>query len=283
MAIRLYEAHASEDGQSLPLILVVVLIGAIIAFSIAARTVQDIRRTARERTSDQAGTQVETYLDGISSTEILSRFIDENFEFTSECTVFEGVGNEICVLTSAQMAEIFGDLECDEGTLKLRKITGVSSVSVGQDESFQIDLIGLTGPSSFDLSWTGANHLLITVYGMDPVNNEIFLYEEDFVSPLAWTSTSAYVEDDAWGFPTPVDTYHSVPYPANPLFARIHPVGGDAVLNAMGIPDQQVAAKATCNIDNIYREFVRIIPAYESLPAVFDYVLYDRTTQINEF
>lgn len=279
MAPNLGNIHTSEKGQSLILILVVIIIGAVIAFAIIGRTIQDIRRTGQERVSDQAGTQVETYLDGISSSTELNKIIDEDMNFIlGQCSEYEGTGSSICVLNNDKLREIFGELVCDQATIKLRKDENAISTNILKDETLQVDLNPEGEAGEFNVTWSGAaHHLVIKVYALRPDSNEIYLYETGS-SPIALRRPDFTIE--MWGSGTATAT---IPYPDNPLFARIHAIGGSADISISGVPNQQITAKASCTISGIYREFVRVIPVYNALPSVFDYVLYDRTSSINVF
>jgi hypothetical protein len=277
-------AKSSEDGQSLVLILVIIVIGAVIAFSIAARTIQDIRRTGQERVSDQVGTQVETYLDGITSSRELTKIVDEEFNFrTGACSSTEDGGN-ICVLEEGKISEIFGDSLCAESKIKLRKDDDIIGREIPKDGVLQVD-IDQSVSGQFNVSWTGsAHHLIIKVYYLDPVNNEILLYErpEAPVRPLALRAYG-YGGSEQWGTRAAESGVNAVDYPANSVFARIRTVGGSAVIYVTDVSAQQLTVKASCTMSGIYREFVRVVPAYNALPAAFDYVLFDRNTAINEF
>lgn len=281
MVASLGKSQESEEGQSLVLIVVFVMIGALIAFAIAARTIQDIRRTGQERVSDQAGTQVETYLDAISSGAELEKLFDENMNFDwTQCS--PGSTSEVCLLDSDKLYSMFGELVCDDAEIKLRKDQNSVTTNIHKDDALQVNIDPETGEGSFTISWSGtASHLIIKVYALNPDKSEIYLFENDSSSPSSPVALSnPDSTDPSWGVKSATA---EIPYPAGALFARIHAIGGSAEVSVTGIPSQQITAKASCSLSGIYREFVRVIQTNNALPVVFDYALYDRDSAINEF
>ena len=287
----------SEQGQSLVLILLVLMIGAIVAFAIVARTLQDIRRTGQERSSDQAGTQVETYLDAVTADHQWAQFVDDDFEFTEYCNDREDPpGSGICELSETDLAFLFGDLVCEEASVKIRKEDTLLGMDIAQDDVLEVNLGNPSTSGSFNIEWIGSDHLIINVYAEDPSDGSVFLYEDNVNSgtpgPIAFSDSDRVVagEADDWGSTVNhrmVDTGDGVPetvyYPANALFARIRPIRGTANVSVTNVPPQEMTVKASCFYNEVYREFIRRVPLFDSVPACFDYVLFDGNSAIDEF
>lgn len=278
------ENMQSERGQSLALILIVLVIGAIVAFAIAARTIQDIRRTSQERISDQAGAQVETYLDAVTSDLQWDQLVGQDGGWLGG-GLCDGAG-DICELDSFALQALFGGLVCDEATVKLRQESDIIDLDVPQDDVLEVNLGDPDVAGSFSLEWSGSDHLLVNVYMRDPNNGEVSLYQ-NAGAPIGFTDRGR-VEDgvaDNWGTLRYTDdgTPEQVNYPAHALFARIRPIRGNANITVTNIPPQEMTVKASCFYEGVYREFVRRVPLYDSVPACFDYVLFDGSSMIDEF
>lgn len=255
--------NGDDRGQSLVLILLVLIIGAVIAFAIAARTIQDIRRTGLERLSDQAGTQVETMLDVITSPVTWDSLISDG-GFTGECQD----ADSICQLSEDYLNSILGGTECDTAEVGIRIDDDLSQYPLNQDDVYELSLPDSSG--TFGISWTGSTYLLIKVYAQD---GDTYTTE----------SSIALTHDGVWGESVADGVSWTVAYSENAKFARIKPISGDAEISIVNIPAQEVSVKASCYVGSVYREFIRRVPLHNSVPACFDYVLFDGSSKIEEF
>ena len=288
MALREEKALSKEKGQSLVLILLILVIGAVVAFAIAARTIQDLRRTGQERLSDQAGSQVETILDVLTSPEQLKELVNlETQEFLNpgECSSpqINDAGDEICKLDGAALKRLFDEFECDNGEVQIRFEGDIVDKAVNQDEVLEVNLGEPTADGVMNLSWTGysgglAEHIIVKMYGVDASGSGNIVLQKD-ISKSFRSSDAA----DAWGETVIDGASGSVSYDVNSRFARIRVLEGGALITLTGAPPQDLAIKATCYISGVYREFVRKVPLYDSVPACFDYVLFDGSTSIDDF
>ncbi len=275
MAKKSFTFSDMQSGQSLVLILLILVIGAVIAFAIAARTVQDIRRVGLERLSSQAGTQVESMLDVVTTRQVWDSIVED-------CHFIEDAGalcidsfrpeTNICVLGESELTDLLGDIECDAGgaQVQIRLEDNVEGMELSQDEVYEVSLNEATA-GIFTLSWTGSDHMLVKVYSQ--VGGEV-----ELESAVALVKPGAA---EGWG--TSDIGNNPIPYSADARFARIRPINGNAVVTLSDIPPQEYAVKASCYISSVYREFVRRVSCYNSVPACFDYVLYDGTSAVDEF
>jgi hypothetical protein len=277
--MRRYRIEHSEEGQSLVLILVVLVIGAIVAFAIAARTIQDIRRTGEERISSQAGTLVETALDITTSAEVWADIWDADALGFKNDVCLDPYADICCIVingsSSSAVGDYFDDLsqDCNEQTVCLRLEDTVVEHYIQKDDVFELNLATAADPGSFTITMnpddTSAARMIVKVYR----ENEGIVTLRDAV---------AYCEDCSWGSSGPA----TISY--NPddgdKFVRIRAVGsGMTISTDNGLPPQEVSARVTCTISGIYREFVRAVPLYSYLPACFDYVLFDGSTKVEDF
>lgn len=281
---------AREEGQSLVLILVVLVIGAVIAFAIAARTISDLRRVTSERTSSQAGSECDAMLDVFTSNVMITKFITEGGDWAGGSGDYCGAGvlqnsGTICVINDQGVRDIMGDssvegdeLLCDDAEVQIRKQDDVSGMYVEKDDVVEFNLSDDSSPG-FTVSWDGVDastypNLLIKVFRDNAGGVEL----EEYVA-LRANSDAAY----SWGDGVDPSADNTVNASADSLFVRIRPIGGPANLTLKEVGKQEVAFKGSCFQDEVQRECIRRVPMDSYVPACFDYVLFDGSTMIDEF
>lgn len=277
-------SRKNQEGQSLVLILVVLVVGAIIAFAIAARTIQDIRRTGEERISNQAATQVETILDVTTSEGVWSQIWDgTNFLINETIDCIGGSLEPNCCLTEDAIDTYLGyevGGECDGGfNICIRLEDGIVDKYIEKDNVYEINLSQASASGSFSLFWNPDNvasgRLIVKVYESDGsggvvLGNQVF----GLCDPESGC--------DGWGTPSAsaVISYD----PGVELFVRVRAIGSGATIWTSGdIPPQELSILSSCQISGIYREFIRSVPLHSYLPACFDYVLFDGSTMVENF
>lgn len=292
----------NEEGQALVLILLVLIIGATVAFSIAMRTIQDIRRSGQERASETSGNQVLSILDAVTGGAIWDQLVDgESFREGGFCDdlLYDNIhmspiaGMPICVLNQSAIENLLGvdtlpveekGIVCDEDTaeVQIRLENGINEQVIKKDSVYEVNLTNDTD-NSFLFSWTSGSCLIFTYYSNTGTNG-------------AWVidDVVAYGDTDVLGWPSILisadGNVNSIVYPAKATgpssphqqYLRIRAIDEAAVVTLSGIPPQQFAIRGSCYLGGTYREFVRLVPILNFVPAVFDYVLFDGTSVIDE-
>ena len=270
-----------EEGQSLVLILLVLVIGATVAFAIASRTIQDIRRVGKERQSEIAGDQVISALDSIVGESLWSQ-IEESGGFIGICDLSSGnlfehdlTGAEICVLDEAALFGLGLDLsECTEGAeVQIRKEDGVVEQPIEKDGVYEVNLSGdVDGHLSLDFQ--EGDHLLFKFYYYDEGTSA---WVQDVEQAFNY-----YYEPSDWGTFVSSTSFDVTYTPHAQQYLRIRAIGARAVISLADIPGQQFTIRGACYVSGTYREFVRILPLNSFVPACFDYALFDGTSEIDE-
>ncbi len=288
-----------HDGQALVLILLVLIIGATVAFAIAMRTIQEIRRSGQERASDTAANQVISVIDAITGKSVWDKLIDTDgtFKSTSLC----GAGSPfmftnddgwpICVLKDENIFSNSGnglieweaesgdsETQCDPGTfeIQIRAEDGVNDLLIKKDSVYEVNLTG-DSDKALILRWQSGSRLLFSYYSNGTPTGEWIV-----------DGASAYKMSGVSGWPIDTvisNTDYPISFPATTganQYLRIRAIDGDAKLTLKGIPTQQMGVRGSCYVASTYREFVRIVPLYSFVPAAFDYALFDGTTEIDE-
>lgn len=251
-------------GQALVLILIVIVIAVVVIFAVSARTVQDLRLASQEKVSSKAEAQIESFLDVITSPTVWDSLLEPGglCEYQGlPCTI----GNSRLQELLAQSGE---EWQCTQGAeVVIRGDTGVNGFAVGKDDAFEIDLREEVD-NPFDITWTGdADYLVVKVFSETDLLASYALYHGG-ENPQGWaTATSG----------------SNITYAGNAVLARVRPLYGDASLTITGLETPQTATiKASCYIADVYREFVRTTQLNPTLPACFDYVLFDGSTAVDK-
>ncbi len=249
-----------ESGQALVLILIVIVIAVVIVFAITARSIQDIRRAGEEKSSDKASAQIESFLDVVTSPTVWNGLSDTLCQQGLPCTI-----------SDTQLRDLLDypqDWQCTNGAeVRIRGDVGINGFPVEKDGALEVDLTSETGsPRSFNVTWTGAApYLLVKVYTASSVDAAVAFSHDN---PSSWSNITAG---------------SLVTFSDQALFARIRPVGGSASVTVTNLETAQTATvKASCYIGDIYRELVRTTKLKPSLPACFDYVLFDANTAVDK-
>lgn len=288
-----------EEGQALVLILLVLVIGATVAFAIAMRTIQDVRRSGQERASETSGNQVRSILDAVTGSTVWSRVVDgESFASGGYCdemlyaNVHTVAGMDICVLDQDSIIDLIGvgtlpedesGIMCDDDTaqVQIRLENGINEQVIKKDSVYEVNLTN-DADNTFLFSWTSGSRLLFTYYSNTGADGAWIVDE-----------VVAYGDTDVTGWPSVLisadGTSNTITYQAkataptsNEQYLRIRAIDEAAVVTLSGIPPQQFAIRGSCFLGGTYREFVRLVPILNFVPAVFDYVLFDGTSVIDE-
>jgi hypothetical protein len=286
--MRISKRFTDERGQALILIVLVIAIGAIVAFAIAVRTMLDTWRVGKERVSEEAGETVQTVLDVATSSSAWDDIVDANGAFLTSGVCNASIPGRstvnadetLCCLTTEYVESLIGGdaggtgWGCEQIDLCIRKEIGIEAKDLAQDEVLEINLAAAT-TTAFQVKWTGsAPHLLIKTIGTDAGGN-IVVFDE---IALKQSTNSA-----AWGTPVISGTFFSIAIPANTQFARIRAIGGNATISIIDVPAQESLVKVSCYKNDVFREFIRRVPLFSSVPESFDYVLYDGSSQLDEW
>ena len=297
---------SKEEGQSLVLILIVLVIGAVIAFAIAARTISDLRRVSVERLSAQAGSQVEAMLDLVVSPSVWDEIIDEDGSWAGKCdpgTYPERIkGDNICVFNDRAVRDLMGDkgnadnpdedneVLCDypDGAgqggaeIQIRFPVNVEDYNLKKDKVVEYNLSQDETPGSFKFSWTRTGpktpNLLVKVYS-DDGSGGIELKDDHYYA-FKNTDNPAF---PSWGVGVTRDEWVTVNTGNDAKFVRIRAIGGGASISLKELGIQEGAIRASCYNEGVFLEFVRRVPRFDSVPECFDYVLFDGNTKIDEF
>lgn len=274
-----------QKGQTLVVVLVVLVIAAIVTTAVSYRAIKNIRLSAEKRDSALAASQIDSLLDVAMSEDFWDNLwvVDGPFyDFSSD----ERVAHDIPPVYWVDYLDT-NALKCkDDGwnVSARRSSESVSSFFIGKDEVMEVDLReanGVEQPSStvFNIGWNGeASYLILKFYDENGITHSIALTHDD---PNLWdlgdsvnteiiepsTLYSVTLEDA--GFPDTV---------------RIRAVGGDGLLDISGLASgyfQFGELKAYCYIGDVYREYISQFMLRGSTPAVFDYALFDGTGSIS--
>lgn len=259
-----------QKGQTLVVVLLLIMIAAIVASAIAFRVIQDLRRTSSERQSTEASAQVDSFLDVVTNDEVW-----DSDELKGYCAGFfeDRPLDQICRLEGSSLEDIMDDdqFACnDDGAeVAIRFEADLEDINVEKDSVYEVNLKG-SSDGNFQLSKVSgdAESVIIKVYGQ---NGDDFYLQNAYAisSETGWNNTISYGDN--------------IPYNSESLLARIRPIGGDLVVDITGLQKAQVASvKASCYVGDTYREYVRRVDLEPSVPACFDYVLFDGSTAINK-
>lgn len=260
-----------EKAQTLVVVLLMLVIAAVVAVAISYRTIQDIRQATEESQSDAATVAVESFLEVVTSPGVVDDLIDNCIE------------NGDCKVDENELRDLLDDeLDCDKADVLIRPEDEIEDVYVKKDDVFELDFTAVDESGSFIVTWeeaegSQADHLLIKVY------NKTGIYNNQAIA-LASDSSAA------WGY-TP-GSHPNISYGTDVTVVRIRPIGGNASITIGGLPDDMpihvTSFKAYCykksadvnseGEGDVYVEEIRKISIKPSVPACFDYVLFDASS-----
>jgi type II secretory pathway pseudopilin PulG len=280
MDYRYLAGKRTEDGQALVVVLLVIVIALVIALAIAFRVVQDIRKTAEQRSSQEAASQVDSMLEVVTKMNNIERLWDEGIcdpAFPDECTI-DRTRIALDILDEPSP----DNFKCEgESQIRIVKNLGYDAgIVVNQDDVLELDLSEEVD-ADFHLAWEGvADYVTVKVYGNDGEDWVLNSYASQNDNPVhpGWQNIVTADFTASW----PVS---GEPGPVAPetVLARIKPVGGQATLYISDLQTPQLyAVKASCYMGSVYREFVRIAKIKSSVPSCFDYVLFDGTQWVKK-
>lgn len=282
-----------EDAQSLVIVLLMLMIAVVIAVAISYRTIQDIRRAGEEKASARAGTMAESILDVITS--------PGTFESVVAKCKAGGAWSDgaICEINKDSLASLdyLGQNALDEYSdagVMLRPEDGIQDLLVKKDDVLELDFSEGYGSGQICVSWEGSSvqYVMVRIFkkeslcdpdgddDLDCVDNAVALTYEN---TGGW-AVGSVIQIDPGGC-------GMVAFTGESMVARIRPYGGNASITITDLPPDFpvyiVSVKSYVYTegaagDQIYREFLRRVTVNPSVPAVFDYVLFDGTTAVEK-
>ncbi|MEA3357069.1 MAG: hypothetical protein U9Q67_01400 [Patescibacteria group bacterium] len=260
---------SDEKGQSMVIVLLLIVIAATIAMAISYRTLQDIRRAGQERMSSKAVAGVESLLDAFTEKEVW----DELWESGGLCYQQEGG----CLLKESTINNFLGDpdTDCDPFSVSVRIPDDIIGFELTQDDVLEVPLDSLSTAGDFRIGWYDADYLLVKVYTATDI-------DIGGSGEHVWALT--HDNPDGWLNQTEVTagTTYTIEYSASAVLARIRPIGGDARIDIFDAPPLVGDIKASCYVGDVYREYVREFWLSDFVPACFDYVLFDGTGTVQK-
>ncbi len=274
----------NQKGQTLVVVLVLLVIAAVVSTAVAYRAIQDVRIASEERSSAKAAAQVDSFVEIAMDPDFWDDLWSDDVQ---GCATYTGSG-DVCPIDDNFWNDYVDSSlqECDEWKVFARREDQVSSFFLGKDEVVEFDLrteagVNRDSSTNITISWTGSASYLIIRYMKDG----------DIVEDIALT----YGDPEDWNIP-PIGTVSDLGAEGNtctttlgavgePNVIRIKALYGDALLAVDGLADEyfQVGAlKAYCYIGDIYRESVAQVVLREFVPSVFDYALFDASGSIDK-
>lgn len=275
-----------ERAQSLVIVLLMLVIAVIIAVAISYRTIQDIRRAGEEKASSRAGTLAESILDVITSTGTFESVVED-------CMSAWAVG-EVCEIDQTALETHYLGSDAMEGYsdagVMLRPEEGINDLLVEKDDVLELDLSGVTGPEDICISWENTagpavQYVTVRVFKLEDgcvADAEGNLDCVDSAHSLTYTNPSSWGSSDMTVLAP--GNCGTVGFSGDAWVARIRPYGGSASITITSLPDDFPVHIASVKSyvytegadgGQIYREFLRRVTVHPSLPAVFDYVLFN--------
>jgi type II secretory pathway pseudopilin PulG len=272
-----------SEGQTLVVVLVLLVIAAVVSTAVAYRAIQDIRTSAEERNSAKAAAQVDSFLEIAMDIDVWEDLWTDDVQ---GCASY-GAG-EVCTVASNFWDDYIdlSNMECDDWEVKAKRYDQIDSFFLGKDETVEFDLrdaSGGTRDGSTELvfSWDGdAQYLILRFVKAGEIVDDMALTYGD---PQGWNiPVNTSIVDLDGGDGTYTSTLGDL---GNPDVVRIKAVHGDASLNLTGLQEEyyQVGAvKAYCYIEDVFRESVAQVVVREYVPTVLDYALFDASGSINK-
>jgi type II secretory pathway pseudopilin PulG len=272
-----------EKGQTLVVVLVLLVIAAVVSTAVAYRAIQDIRTSAEERDSAKAAAQVDSFLEVSMDVDVWADLWTDDVQGCADYGA-----EEVCTVPTNFWDDYINlsDMECDDWEVKVRRYDQITSFFLGKDETVEFDLRDQDGnqrdgATELTLSWEGdAQYLILR-----------FVKDGEIVEDIALT----YGDPQSWNIPVNsnvldlegtgdhyVVTLNDI---GNPDVVRIKALHGDASLSLSGLQDEyyQVGAiKAYCYIGDVFRESVAQVVVREYVPTVLDYALFDASGWIDK-
>lgn len=274
---KLFRKTKKESGQALIIVVVILVVIAIIATSVAFRTISDTKRTGQERASLDSFTYAESAIEDLSNqiTECKGTgksagdCIYQMCGDSDKCTIKCNRGDNCPLL------EGFTASECNEVSVLLKSIKTLSNRSIVQDDAITLPVENQNGVS-IDLTWTGAileveyiSYSGATGYSINPTTGrEYYLHNAaSFSSGVVPTGTSFVLNNGTLKLLGSKFTGIS--------YLRLRAFGNDAVVSATGFQDPiEVIYSANGFCGNVSRNQVIVEPVLPSIDGSFDYVLY---------
>jgi cysteine-rich repeat protein len=266
-----------SKGQALILVIVILVIIAMIATSVAFRTISDTRRTGDERASLDAFTYAESAIEDVSNQ--MKICLSEGKE-TDDClTSICGNPTECSIKceagSSCPILEDFSETECNKISVLLKGVTDVEGRVIPRDDVLEIS-VSSQGVVPINITWEGA--ILEVIY---------VSYSQATGYSISETAGREYYLNSTGSFSSgaaPTDAIYtvnngSITIPGSKLVGlsliRLKAIGGDAVLDVTGVTEPfEVLYSANGFCGNVSRNVVVVEPILESLDGIFDYVLY---------
>jgi hypothetical protein len=293
-------------GQSLAIVLVLLIVGSIIGFALYARMIRDSERTVEEKASSEANELTETVIGLVSTSNYEELQSSDALSFLDCTDSFETSGCRKSNMSIDELEEYFSilglqevdlssyDFALEDGycftELAMRYGLDDDEVTIEQDDAYSLFLgdIGDWDNCSIDFGMTNNGSadgfVMSTFYGNHNAEGEIVSYKDYEVEDiLGFTYTSgenwiSYASGtDFLSFP---DTYPGTKEGSNLHEVRFKSLGGSSNLRWRVIGsgcdvDQYLVMEvgSTCGGKYVGKSFV--VPGEVFSPPVFDYVLFN--------
>lgn len=271
-----------ENGQTLVVVLVLLVIAAIVSTAVAYRAIQDIRTSTEERNSAKASAQVDSFIEISMDPDVWEQI----WTADNGCDELTGSG-VACEVGNVFWGEYLdlNNIECDDWEVKVKRYDQVESFFLGKDEAVEFDLRdeagnARDGATELTLSWDGdAQYLILR-----------FMKDGDVLEDLALT----YADPQGWNIPENADVLDlegetnyvvTLDELGSPDVVRMKAIYGDASVNLSGLQEgyyQVGAIKSYCYIGDVFRESVAQVVTREYVPTLFDYALFDASGLIDK-
>jgi hypothetical protein len=293
-------------GQSLAIVLVLLIVGSIIGFALYARMIRDSERTVEEKASSEANELTETVI-GLVSTSNYEKIKDEEaLNFLGCLDTFEDTGCRRNNMTIGELEEYLGvigledvdlssyDFALEEGycfsELAIRDGLEDDEVTIEQDDAYSLFLGSVDDWSNCSIDFlmtdngTADGFVMSTFYGNHDTEGNIESYKDYEVDDIFGFT---YSSGDNWipyasgtqllSFP---GTYPGVKEGSNLHEVRFKSLGGSSNLlwrlsgSACNVEQYLIMeVGSTCGGKYVGKSFV--VPGEVFAPPVFDYVLFN--------
>ncbi|OGD86189.1 hypothetical protein A2Z23_03170 [Candidatus Curtissbacteria bacterium RBG_16_39_7] len=271
----LYLVHrASERGQALIILLLIMVVGLTVGLSIATRTITDLRISTQTEESQKAFSAAEAGIE-----DALRRDLTV---YTTQTDI--ATGQSVGQATySTTVTPVGGDTD-----------QFVTKQPVVQDDVTQVNLDGIPTPSSIKVYWADDNDpessLEVTLVYLDGTEYKIQKWAYNAGTGCS-THSNGFVCAAAGGsfagrnFKGKSDLIPLGPLPSypNPKILRLRPFYGQASIAVQttggNLPRQSWEISSTGTTGQVTRK-IEVTRSLNALPPIFDYVLYSGTGDI---